>query len=103
MKMVIDSNRERILKMRDPLGETVRCAVAQHLEVDSIDIRSSHRFERDLGLERIDIVLVVLRVEEVENVELPFDRLDQIDSVADLTALLRAVIANDNQIPDPES
>jgi acyl carrier protein len=89
--------------MRDSLGETVRCAVAQHLDVDSIDIRSSHRFERDLGFERLDIVLVALRVEEVVKVELPFDRLDQIDTVADLTALLRAVVANDNQIPDRES
>src|SRR5262249_2429058 len=57
--------------MSDSLSETVRCAVAQHLDVQSTEIRSTHRFERDLGLRPLDVVLIALRLEEVENVELP--------------------------------
>src|SRR5262249_45395717 len=81
--------------MSDSLSDTVRCAVAQHLDVQSTEIRSTHRFERDLGLRPLDVVLIALRLEEVQNVELPIDGLDAVYKVADLTALLRAVLDND--------
>jgi len=86
--------------MSDSLSDTVRCAVAQHLEVESADIQSKHRLDRDLGLQPLDIVMIAFRLEEVENVELPIDELDAIHKVADLTALLRTAIANDNQVID---
>jgi acyl carrier protein len=82
--------------MHDSLSDTVRCAVAQHLDVQSSDIRPTHHLERDLGLHPLDIVLIALRLEEVEHVELPIDELNDVHKVADLTGLLRAVIANDN-------
>jgi acyl carrier protein len=82
--------------MSDSLSDTVRCAVAQHLDVEVTEIRSMHRFERDLGLQLLDVVLIALRLEEVENVELPIEDLDAIHKVADLTALLRIVMTNDN-------
>jgi acyl carrier protein len=81
--------------MSDSLSDTVRCAIAQHLDVQSTDIRSTHRFERDLGLRPLDVVLIALRLEEVENVELPIEGLDAVYKVADLTALLRTVLDSD--------
>ncbi len=82
--------------MSDSLSDTVRCAVAQHLDVEATEIRSMHRFDRDLGLMPLDVVLIALRLEEVENVELPIDDLDAVHKVADLTALLRIVVSNDD-------
>jgi acyl carrier protein len=86
--------------MNDSLSDIVRRAVAQHLDIHLTEIRTTHRFERDLGLRPFDIVLIALRLEEVENVEVPIDRLDNVHKVADLTALLRTAIANDNHIAD---
>src|SRR5262249_5370379 len=81
--------------MSDSLSDTVRCAVAQPLDVGLGEIRSTHRFERDLGLQPLDIVQIALRLEEVEDVELPIDALDAVHRVADLTTLLRVIITND--------
>jgi len=81
--------------MSDSLSDTVRCAVAQHLDIGSGEVRPAHRFE-DLGLHPLDVVQIALRLEEVENVELPIDELDAVHKVADLTALLRTVITNDD-------
>jgi acyl carrier protein len=81
--------------MSDSLSDTVRCAVAQHLDVGSGEIRPAHRFERDLGLHPLDIVQIALRIEEVEDIELPIDALDAVHKVADLTMLLRTAITND--------
>jgi hypothetical protein len=53
-----------------------------------------------LGLCPVDIVLIALRLEDVENVEIPFDELDAVHKVADLTALLRIAVANDNHVAD---
>ncbi len=88
--------------MSDSLSDTVRCAVAQHLDIESGEVRPTHRFERDLGLHPLDVVLIALRLEEVENVELPIDGLDSVHKVSDLTALLRSVIANDNHGADAD-
>jgi acyl carrier protein len=82
--------------MSDSLSDTVRCAVAQHLDVESNEVRPTHRFERDLGLRQLDLLHIVLRLEEVESVELPIDELDAVQKVSDLTTLLRSTIANDN-------
>ena len=86
--------------MSDSLSDTVRCAVAQHLDIESSEVRPTHRFERDLDLRPLDLWLITLRLEEVENVEVPIDELDAVHKVSDLTALLRSAIANDNREPD---
>jgi acyl carrier protein len=84
--------------MSDSLSDTVRCAVAQHLDVPSAGVRPTDRFERDLGLRPLDVFSIALRLEEMENVELPIDELDALHKVADLTALLRTALESGNHV-----
>ena len=51
--------------------EIVRFALALHLETDPRGIESGQRLEEDLGLDPLDLVLVVLRVEELGDVPRP--------------------------------
>ncbi|HKQ69401.1 MAG TPA: phosphopantetheine-binding protein [Polyangiaceae bacterium] len=74
--------------MKDSIDEVVREALAAHLAVDPGQIEPTHRLAADLALQPLDVVLVACRLEELEGVELPIDRLDAIDTVEDLSALL---------------
>ncbi len=78
--------------MNDSLTEVVRSAVAQHLDIEPSLVRSWHRFERDLGLHPLDVILIALELEEIEEVELPIDHLDELRTVAELTVLLRSMV-----------
>ncbi len=89
--------------MNDSLTDIVRCAVARHLDVEPADVRSWHRFERDLGLNPLDVTLIALDLEEIEDIELPIDRLHELRTVAELTALARAVVRNDDGHSDDDS
>jgi hypothetical protein len=58
---------------------------------------ASARACRRFGAEEspLDVVLIALRLEDVEGVELPIERLEHVHTVAELTALLRATIMDD--------
>ena len=70
--------------------EIVRSALALHLEVDSREIDVKDRLDADLGLDPLDLVLVALRLEEIEQGEFPVARLETATTVADLVAVVRA-------------
>jgi acyl carrier protein len=91
--LLIDVTGSKGEPMNDPLADIVRRAVAEHLDVEPGGIQAAHRFARDLELHPLDVVLIALRLEEVEGVELPIDRLDSVETVAELTKLLRRVLA----------
>jgi acyl carrier protein len=85
---------EKDIIMKDTLEGNVRRAVAQHMGLDSSEVRAAHRLSRDLALQPLDVVLIAIRMEEVEQVELPIDRLDSVETVGDLTSLVqRALVA----------
>ncbi len=75
--------------MADVQLEVVRFALALHLSTDPEEIEPEHRLEADLGLEPIDLVLVVLRLEEIEDAEFPVADLETVTTVADLAAVVR--------------
>jgi acyl carrier protein len=75
--------------MADIQLEVVRFALALHLSVDPDRIEPDHRLEADLGLEPLDLVLVVLRLEEIEEAEFPVADLESVTTVADLVAVVR--------------
>lgn len=68
--------------------ELVRCAVALHLDVLPDDIDADARLLEDLGLDALDVVLVVLRLEDVAHCELPIAALERVSTVADLARML---------------
>jgi acyl carrier protein len=69
--------------------EIVRFALALHLRTDPHDIALGDRLEADLGLDPLDLVLVALRLEEVEEGEFPVALLETVTTVADLVGLVR--------------
>jgi acyl carrier protein len=76
--------------MADIQLEVVRFALALHLSMDREHIEPEDRLEADLGLDPLDLVLVVLRLEEIENAEFPVAELESVVTVADLVAVVRA-------------
>jgi acyl carrier protein len=70
--------------------EVVRLALALHLSIDPVEIELEHRLDEDLGLDPLDLVLVVLRLEEIEEAEFPVADLETVTTVADLVSVVRA-------------
>lgn len=75
--------------MNDPSFEIVRFALALHLEIVPDAIVESDSLTEDLGLDPLDLVLVVLRLEELAEAEFPVASLEHAHTVADLVALVR--------------
>jgi acyl carrier protein len=80
--------------MRTTLDELVGSVVARHLDISPAAITPSTDLERDLHLDPLDLVLIALRIEELEGREFPIARLEQARSVADLTRIVRAMRAS---------
>ena len=76
--------------MTDRSLELVRVALALHLDVDVGRISSETHLERDLGMDPLDLVLVVLRLEEVEEMEFPIAELEGVETVGGLASMVRA-------------
>jgi len=69
--------------------EIVCFALALHLEVDPSEIHERQHLEDDLGLDPLDLVLVVLRLEEIGEGEFPVGDLEAVFTVKDLADVVR--------------
>jgi acyl carrier protein len=67
--------------------DLVRHAVSAHQGIPLERISPSERF-RDLGLTGLDLVLVILRIEDVQAIAFPMERLETVETVEDLAHLL---------------
>jgi acyl carrier protein len=83
--------------------EIVRFALALHLKAQPSHIELHHRLEQDLGLDPLDLVLVVLRLEEIEEAEFPVADLETVMTVGDLVAVVRSWASPDRSasLPPP--
>ncbi|MBX3264256.1 MAG: hypothetical protein KIS78_28155 [Labilithrix sp.] len=75
--------------MRTDELEIVCFALALHLGIDPDEVDPSHRLDEDLGLDPLDLVLVVLRLEELGDVEFPVADLEGLRTVDDLVDVVR--------------
>jgi len=75
--------------MVDVQLELVRFALALHLSIDPMEIELEQRLEADLGLDPLDLVLVALRLEEIEEAEFPVADLEAVTTVAELVGVVR--------------
>lgn len=75
--------------MRTDEMEIVCFALALHLEVDPSEIHEAQNLEADLGLDPLDLVLVVLRLEEIGDGEFPVGDLENVYTVKDLAEVVR--------------
>ncbi len=79
--------------MREDI-DIVREAVALHLEVDVHGIHAEQNLRRDLGLTALALVLIALDLEDIERLSIPFEPLNDVDTVADLAQLVSQSRAN---------
>ena len=79
--------------MSDHLDDVVKRTIAKHRGIDLKSIHPFHDLRRDLHLQPLDIVLIVIAIEDAERIELPIAHLESIATVAGLTALVRRVCA----------
>jgi len=70
--------------------DIVRVAIGSYLGVPPHAIDASARLEQDLGLDASDIVLIMLRLEEMAEAELASVQLERVVTVADLQEIVRA-------------
>jgi acyl carrier protein len=84
--------------MQDHSFEIVRFALALHLEIVPDAIVETDSLTDDLGLDPLDLVLVVLRLEELAEAEFPVADLEHAHVVGDLVSIVRAW-ATDSQRP----
>jgi len=74
---------------RDEL-DLVCFSLALHLGIAPGDVHPFMSLEEDLGLDPLDLVLVVLRLEELGEAEFPVAELEGIRTVNDLANVVRA-------------
>lgn len=67
----------------------VRIAVALHLDASLDSVHSEDHLERDLGLDPLDLVLVVLRLDELVGAQCALADLQELETVADLENMVR--------------
>lgn len=63
----------------------VREAIARHLAVDALAIEDEHRLEQDWGLNSLDLMLILARLEDTADFELPLDLLRHVETVGELS------------------
>lgn len=76
--------------MVDKSFHLVRFALALHLDLAPDAIAQEDRLAEDLGLDPLDLVLVVLRLEEVVQAEFPVADLEHATTVFDLVEIVRS-------------
>lgn len=75
--------------MMDRAEELVRVALALHLDADMGRITPESQLFEELGMDPLDLVLVVLRLEEIEEVEFPIAELEGVATVGELVGMVR--------------
>jgi acyl carrier protein len=72
------------------------------VEIDPALVRPETRLHADLGLDPLDLVLIVLRIEDVAGTELPVGELEGVHTVAELQAFVRRYGRARDTEPAPE-
>ena len=67
---------------------SVRVALGAYLDLKPTDIDTNAELEKDLGLEPLDLVLIVFRLEEFADAEFSISDLEGVVTVGDFEALV---------------
>jgi acyl carrier protein len=85
--------------MNEDLDDLVLDVVAHHLCVNRDHVSLSQRVHEDLDLDPLDLVLIALRLEDIEQVEFPVAALEDVERVADLVTVMRILRELRPQMP----
>lgn len=75
--------------MIDSCESMIRRALAERLSLHPSAIRAEHRLEEDLGLDPLDLVLIVLDVTDELRKVMAFESLAEVRTVGQLVSLVR--------------
>jgi acyl carrier protein len=87
--------------MNHDRDDVVRRAVARYLRIDHTTIDPAAHLQRDLHLQPLDVVLIVLAVEDLETILFPIAHLVSVATVADLMRLFRGASAKPRHAGEP--
>jgi len=76
--------------MKDRFLNIVETAIVRHLGQQQLTIQETQRLDQDLGLDPLDIIMIVIRLEDQIGIEFPIGSLDRIRTVAELADAIRA-------------
>jgi len=77
--------------MDESLDEVVRDVIARHLDVDKSEIDPLGHLRVDLHLDPLDLVLIALRLEDMEQREFPIHRLEFVETVSDIADVVESM------------
>ncbi len=66
------------------LFETIRAVIAEQLEIDASQVTPEAKFVKDLGVDSLDIVELIMALEERFGIEIPDEQAEKIVNVGDV-------------------
>jgi acyl carrier protein len=75
--------------MKSRFLNLVEAAITRHIGRSNIELNAAQRLDEDLGLDPLDVILIVIRLEEQAGVEFPVGSLDRVRTVRDLADAIR--------------
>jgi acyl carrier protein len=77
--------------MKDQTYLSVCNALATYFEVSPAQVKPDQQLRRDWGVDPVELNVIALRIEEREDVEIRARDLENVDTVGQLIALVRAI------------
>ncbi|MCQ2763370.1 acyl carrier protein [Helicobacter pylori] len=66
------------------LFETIRAVIADQLNIDASQVTPEAKFVKDLGVDSLDIVELIMALEERFGIEIPDEQAEKIVNVGDV-------------------
>ncbi|WP_415751966.1 acyl carrier protein [Helicobacter pylori] len=66
------------------LFETIRVVIAEQLEIDVSQVTPEAKFVKDLGVDSLDVVELIMALEEKFGIEIPDEQAEKIVNVGDV-------------------
>lgn len=77
--------------MKDHTFLSIRSVLATYFEVHPGHVKPDQHLRRDWGVDAAELHVIAMRIEEQEDVDIRPQELEQVDTVGQLTALVRAI------------
>lgn len=87
-----------VVRRRTGCFRVASLVVARHLGTDPTVVLPRHSLRDDLGLDRLDLAFIALRIGEQLEIDVPFSQLNSVSTVADLGALVARIVASNSRI-----